>query len=116
MEFFQLKGSELPILKLQVIKDGVFNHLNFMEELQNARITFSMIDESNGLYKIFEKPAYIVEKKFDNPDAPDEYYIFYKWEKKDVNKSGRYVGEFAIKIHNDVLIVPINEKLYINII
>jgi hypothetical protein len=115
MEYTIIKGSELPILKLQVIKDGINNHIDFMSDLQNARITFSMIDESSGSYKIFEKSAYIVEKKFENPDAPDEYYIYYKWDKKDVNKSGRYIGEFAIKIGNDVLIVPINEKLYINI-
>lgn len=115
MEFYIQKGAVLPTLKMQIVKDGINNHLDFMEVLQNSKINFSMREEATGVYKILNNPAYIVEKIFDNPDAPDEYYIYYNWEAKDTRKPGRFIGEFSIKTGEGVLIVPIREQLYINI-
>jgi hypothetical protein len=115
MEFYIQKGAVLPTLKLQIVKDGINNHLDFMEVLQNAKIQFSMREESTGIYKILSNPSYIVEKIFDNSDAPDEYYIYYDWKARDTKNSGRYIGEFSIKTNDGVLIVPISEQLFINI-
>jgi hypothetical protein len=115
MELYIQKGAVLPTLKLQIVKDGVNNHLDFMDVLQNAKIQFSMREEGTGIYKILSNPAYIVDKVFDNPDAPDEYYIYYNWLVKDTKKAGRYIGEFSIKTNEGVLIVPIREQLFINI-
>lgn len=115
MKFFIQKGAVLPTLKLQIVKDGVNFHQDFMDVLQNAKIRFSMREESTGIYKILSNPAYIVDKIFDNPDAPAEYYIYYNWNSKDTNRNGRYIGEFSIKTSEGVLIVPIREQLFINI-
>ena len=115
MEFFIKQNATLPTLKLQVVKDGRNDFRSFMETLQNAIITFSMVNTDNGILKIASKPAYITEKFFDNPDAPQEFYIYYNFTAKDTKTPGRYMGEFSITTTEGELIVPIRESLFINI-
>jgi hypothetical protein len=115
MEFFIKQNATLPTLKLQVLKDGRNDFRSFMETLQNAIITFSMVNTDNGILKIASKPAYITEKFFDNPDAPQEFYIYYNFTANDTKTPGRYMGEFSITTTEGELIVPIRESLFINI-
>jgi len=115
MEFFIKQNATLPTLKLQVVKDGRNDFRSFMETLQNAIITFSMVNTDNGILKIASKPAYITEKFFDNPDAPQEFYIYYNFTANDTKTPGRYMGEFSITTTDGELIVPIRESLFINI-
>jgi len=115
MEFFIKKAATLPVLKMQIVKDGRNDFRNFMESLENATITFSMRDEGTGVLKIASKRAYITEKFLDNPDAPTEYYIYYQFTTSDTAKVGRFVGEFSITTSQGELIVPIRENLYINV-
>jgi hypothetical protein len=115
MEFFIKQNATLPTLKLQVVKDGRNDFRSFMETLQNAIITFSMVNTDNGILKIASKPAYITEKFFDNPDAPQEFYIYYNFIANDTKTPGRYMGEFSITTTDGELIVPIRESLFINI-
>ena len=117
MDFFIKQNSELPILKMEVVKDGRTNSYKvFDEELENSTIRFSMKDESNGIQKIMMNNAYITEKKQINPDSPKEYYIFYKWSKKETKRKGRYIGEFHIVNSMGEIILPIRETLFINIV
>jgi len=115
MEFFIKQNATLPTLKLQVVKDGRNDFRSFMETLQNAIITFSMVNTDNGILKIASKPVYITEKFFDNPDAPQEFYIYYNFTANDTKTPGRYMGEFSITTTEGELIVPIRESLFINI-
>ena len=94
MEFFIRKDSTDPILKMQLVLDGRNDFNNFHDKLSNSTIYFST-----------------------TPNAPTEYYIYYKWTKNNVNKVGRYEGQFIIYFHSDntELIVPIREDLYITI-
>ena len=117
MEFFIKQNSNLPILKMDVVKDGRTDAANnFYSVLDNANIRFSMKSEDNGIQKIFMQPAYLTEKNRTNPDSNREYYIYYKWSAKDTNKKGRFIGEFLIELSNGELIGPIRENLYINIV
>ena len=117
MEFFIRHKSELPILKMQVVRDGRTDaHKIFDADLDTATIRFSMKNEANGIEKILMNNAYITEKIQVNPDAPYEYYIYYKWGKRDTNTKGRFIGEFHIHNSMGKLIAPIRENLYINII
>jgi hypothetical protein len=117
MEFFIQQNTTLPILKMDVIRDGrTDSWKDFYSVLDNANIRFSMKSEDNGIQKIFMQPAYLTEKDRTNPDSDREYYIYYKWTQKDTNRKGRFVGEFLIQLSNGELIGPIREKLYINII
>ena len=117
MEFFIRKDSLTPVLKMQLVQDGRNDFMDFHEKLANSSIYFSMKDIKTGIPKLINKPASIVAKQTISPNAPTEYYIFYKWTKKDVNKEGRFEGQFIIYFHDDgsELIAPIRENLYINI-
>ena len=93
MEFFIKQNSNLPILKMDVVRDGrTESWKNFYDVLDNATIRFSMKSENDGIQKIFMRPAYITEKERTNPDSPREYYIYYKWRGKDTAKKGRFIG------------------------
>ena len=117
MEFFIQQNTTLPILKMDVIRDGrTDSWKEFYSVLDNANIRFSMKSEDNGIQKIFMQPAYLTEKTKTNPDSNREYYIYYKWSAKDTNKKGRFIGEFLIELSNGELIGPIRENLYINIV
>jgi hypothetical protein len=117
MEFFIKQNSELPILKMKVVKDGRTNAANvYNSELDNATIRFSMKEESSGIPKILMNNAYITAMTQTEPDSPTEYYIYYRWAQRDTNRKGRYIGEFSVVNDLGELIAPIRETLYINII
>ena len=79
MEFFIKKNATLPLLKLQVVKDGRSDYNNFMELLETSTIFFSMVNSETGIPKITSRPGGFVEKTFDDPNAEPEYYIYYKY-------------------------------------
>ena len=117
MEFFIKQNSELPILKMQVVRDGRTDAYKIFDaDLDTATIRFSMKNTDNGIQKILMNNAYITTKTKNNSDSPTEYYIYYKFSKRDTNRKGRYEGEFHIVNSMGELIAPIREILYINII
>lgn len=117
MEFFIRKDSTDPILKMQLVLDGRNDFNSFHDKLANSSIYFSMKHVDTGILKVANKKAYIVSKIPTSPNAPTEYYIYYKWTKNNVNKVGRYEGQFIIYFHSDntELIVPIREDLFITV-
>jgi uncharacterized protein (TIGR02145 family) len=113
MEFFIKKNATLPLLKLQVVKDGRSDYNNFMELLETSTIFFSMVNSETGIPKITSRPGGFVEKIFDDPNAEPEYYIYYQFTKQDTSIEGRYEGQFLIKTFEGNVILPIREKLFI---
>jgi hypothetical protein len=114
MEFFIKKNANLPVLKMQVVKDGRAGYLELMESLEVSSIYFSMVNTSNGIPKIVSAPAYIVPLILSD-GAPTEYYVYFKFTERDTNTVGRYQGQFLIKNDEGNLILPIREDLYINV-
>jgi hypothetical protein len=114
MEFFIRKNATLPVLKMQVVKDGRTGYLEIMESLESATIYFSMINTETGIPKIVSAPCYIVSLILAD-GAPTEYYIYYRFTSRDTNTTGRYTGQFLVKNNDGNLIMPIREDLYINI-
>ncbi|MEY4571773.1 MAG: hypothetical protein RLZ10_984 [Bacteroidota bacterium] len=115
MNFFIKKNATLPVLKLEVVKDGRNEFNNFMSLIEQSAIFFSMVDVETGIPKISSRPAGFVEKVLINPDSEPEYYIYYQFTPKDTNKVGRYEGQFMLRSDDGVLILPIREKLFINV-
>ena len=113
MEFFIKRNATLPVLKLQVVKDGRSDYNNFMELLETSSIFFSMVNSETGIPKIISKPAGFVEKTFIDPNAEPEYYIYYQFTNTDTNLIGKYEGQFLVKTDDGNLILPIREKLFI---
>jgi hypothetical protein len=115
MEFFINKGATLPVLKMQVVKDGIADITEFMSLIENSLIYFSMIDVKTGGYKILNKKAGFVEKTFIDPNAETEYYVYYKFTSSDTSREGLYEGEFVFITDTGTYILPIREKLTIKI-
>lgn len=125
MTFFIKQNSELPILKMEIINDGRNTYQKFHEAIQDAEITFSMVNADTGIIKISEAPCYI--KRKDIEGCVEEYLICYQWKKRDTKEKGNYIGTFNIHFNGNIsseateypngdLIMPICEKLNISIL
>jgi hypothetical protein len=114
MEFYIKKNATLPVLKMQVVKDGRAGFQELMEDLEVSTIFFTMVDVETGIPKIVSAPCQIVSLILPE-GAPTEYYIYFKFTSRDTNTVGRYEGQFLIKNDEGNLILPIREQLYINV-
>jgi hypothetical protein len=114
MEWYIKKGATLPVLKMQVVKDGRSGYQQLMEMLETSSIYFTMIDVYTGIPKIVSAPAEIVNLIL--PEGSNqEYYVYFRFTARDTDTPGRYEGQFLIKSEEGNLILPIRESLYINI-
>lgn len=121
MVFNIRQNATLPILKMEVIKDGR-NDFNKLESLlPNAAVTFSMKDSKTGIYKIVNLAGEIYMKEPCTEDGKKEYYIGYQFTANDTKTPGIYIGQFKLNMFDDdntlygELFVPIKEELYIHI-
>ena len=114
MEFFIKKNATLPVLKMQVVKDGRAGYLELMQALEVSTIFFSMVEVGTGIPKVVSAPCEIVSLILPE-GASTEYYIYFKFSKYDTDTVGRYQGQFLIKNDEGNLILPIREELYINV-
>jgi hypothetical protein len=114
MEFYIKKNATLPVLKMQVVKDGRAGYQQLMEDLVVSTIYFSMVDVETGIPKIISAPCSIVPLILPEGATP-EYYIYFQFTARDTNTVGRYQGQFLIKNDEGNLILPIREELYVNI-
>ena len=115
MEFYINQNATLPLLKLEAINNGKNSVEPLMEMIEKSTIFFSMKNQSTGEYKILNSSAGFVEKTFIEPNAKVEYYLYYKFSQSDTSESGKYEGEFMLRSDDGTMILPITEKLFINI-
>lgn len=118
MVFSINKNATLPQLKLELINDGRNDFHKFHEQIQNANIFFTMTDINTGVKKIAKKITYPVQKLPENDCVGEEFYIAYNFTTRDTAVAGNFVGQFEIEFldGSGLLIVPIQEPLYINIL
>jgi len=118
MDFSINKGSTLPILKMELIKDGRYTYHEFNNMLQNSKVYFSMANITTGVKKIGKKSAICILKDEYDGCKDEEYYIAYQFTSKDTAKPGSYVGNFTIEFQDGsgTLVVPIREELYIHVL
>jgi hypothetical protein len=120
--FYIKEGATLPILRMELIDDGLSDFRKFHQAIQNAEITFTMVNDDTGVTKIAHAPAYI--KLRESNTCFEEYLVCYNWKKRDTNEIGNFTGTFEItfgSIKNDdgttypngMLIMPIRESLRI---
>lgn len=124
MTFFLTKNSTLPNLRMEVINDGRNDFRKAYLALQAATVSFSMTNMETGIKKIANARAYVVEKEDTN--CEEAYIIEYRWNKRDTDTPGNYIGQFKIKFDDNIsidgmtfpkgeLIAPIAEDLIITI-
>jgi hypothetical protein len=122
MEFFIRQGASDPILKMRMIDDGKNDKSSFNDLLENSDIKFEMFNVEDDVYEILDGNCNITTrtKKFNN--TTDEYYITYRFTESQTSNKGRYEGKITVQFLDTngdpttKLILPIREKLYINII
>jgi hypothetical protein len=115
MEFFINKNNTLPILKMQLVKDGINSISGATQIIEKSIIYFSMKNVEDGSQKILNKKGGFVEKIFIEPNASTEYYVYYKFTSSDTSREGLYEGEFVFITDTGTYILPIREKLTIKI-
>lgn len=118
MEFFINKNASLPLLKMELIQDGRNDFQSFYEYIQNADIYFTMTDVVTGVKKIAKKRATTQLVVPQSDCTGEEYYIVYRFTRRETAVSGRFIGQFEIVFLDGTgtLIVPIREDLFINIL
>jgi hypothetical protein len=75
------------------------------------------MDCNSCKWKVFNKQGLIIPVESDC-GTKQEYYIGYKFSKKETNQAGMFKGEFKIDFLDDgcTLIVPIREDLIIHVL
>jgi len=118
MEFHINKNSTLPVLKMELIKDGRNDFSKFYEKVENANVTFTMTDVVTGVIRIGKAYATFEQVLPKSDCVGDEYYITYKFAGNQTAVAGRYLGKFEVTFNDGSgnLIVPIREELYVNIL
>ena len=121
MEFQIRQDSSEPILKLRMIQDGLNDKTSFNDMLENASITFEMINSVTGEYEILNGFCDLVLRTKLYNQTTDEYYITYKFTEQQTQNIGKFEGKIIVQFRDtnlnptSKLILPIKEKLYINI-
>ena len=118
MEFHINKNSTLPVLKLELIKDGRNDFQRFYDKVEDSVLTFTMTDIVTGVIKIGKATAHYQQVLPESDCVGDEYYLTYQFTQKQTSVAGRYVAKFEITFNDGsgTLIVPINEDLYVNVL
>ena len=122
MEFFIRQGATDPILKLRLVDDGKNDKSSFNDLLENSNITFEMFDVQTEQYQILNGECNITTRTKKFSQTTDEYYITYRFTENGTSVKGRFEGVVTIQFLDtdssptNKLIVPIKEKLFINII
>lgn len=122
MEFYIRQNSTLPILKLELIDDGKNDKSSFNEKLENCDITLDLINIENNIPYILNSPCNITNKIKKNNFITNEYFIIHHFTTEETSIIGRYEGKINIQffdnnmVNTDLLILPLKEKLFINIV
>ena len=122
MEFIIRQGASDPILKMRMIDDGKNDKSSFNDLLENATITFEMFDVNTGEPVLLNETCNITTRTKLYHQTTDEYYIIYRFTEEQTSEVGKYEGRITIQFTDGLctqlgkLILPVKEKLYINII
>lgn len=122
MEFFIRQGATDPILKLRLIDDGKNDKSSFNDQLENSDITFEMFDVETEQYQVLNGECLLTTRTKKYDQTTEEYYITYRFTENNTSLKGRFEGLITVQFLDsssnptNKLIVPIKEKLFINVI
>jgi hypothetical protein len=114
MEWFIKKNSTLPVLKINVIKDGRSDYDRTMRYLNETDIFFSMVDTQTGIPRISSRPAGLMKKEQLSTSAETEYYVYYQFTPFDTKKVARYKGQFLFRNDTGIMTLPLNQDILID--
>lgn len=122
MDFFIRQGTTKPSLKLRLVDDGKNDKSSFNDLLENSNIYFEMFEYDTNIPIILNANCTLSKRTKKYNQTTDEYFIKFDFNEIQTSTIGRYEGKVTIEFLDtnsqiaDKLILPIKEKLYINII
>jgi len=121
MEFYIRQGASDPILKMRLIDDGKNDKSSFNDLLESADITFEMSESKTDVPVILNGTCLLTTRTKLYNQTTDEYYITYRFTGEQTSEIGKFEGKIMVQF-NDTdgnpttkLILPVKEKLFINI-
>ena len=121
MEFHIRQGASDPILKMRMIQDAKNDKTSFNNLLASGSIiTFDMFDVTTGEPLVLGGECLLTNRITLYNQTTPEYYITYRFTEDQTSQVGRFEGKVTIQFSVDgtpttKLILPVKEKLYINI-
>jgi hypothetical protein len=114
MNFFIKRRSTLPLLRVEVNKDGRndFHHNQNLSEISNVYI--SLIDYYTKQPKYLSKPCTVTSEV---TSGGTSYYINYQFSYFETEEESKYEVQFSlINSNGNVIILPLREKIYANVV
>jgi hypothetical protein len=121
MEFYIRQGASDPILKMRLIDDGKNDKSSFNDLLENSDISFDMVESKTGEPIVLSYPCSLTTRDKKYHQTTEEYYIIHRFTEEQTAEIGKYEGKITIQFKDTnanpttKLILPVKEKLYINI-
>ena len=121
MEFYIRQGASDPILKMRLIDDGKNDKSSFNDLLESADITFEMSESNTDVPVILNGTCLLTTRTKLYNQTTDEYYITYRFTEEQTSNIGKFEGKIIIQFLDTngnpttKLILPVKEKLFINI-
>lgn len=122
MEFFIRQGASDPILKMRLIDDGKNDKSSFNDLLETGcTITFEMSDVKTGEPVVLNSECFLTNRTKLYNQTTDEYYITHRFSETHTSEIGKFEGKITIQFLDTnqnpttKLILPVKEKLFINI-
>ena len=115
MEFYIKKNSTLPILKMEIIKDGRsdYEYNSFLSG--GTSFLISLFDNQNDKFLFASKECYMTSEISSFGDETS-YYLNYQFSNKETLNEGRYEVQISIPSENGIILLPLQEKFYVNIL
>jgi hypothetical protein len=107
---------------MRLIDDGKNDKSSFNDMLENSDITFEMTEQKTGIPHILNGQCLLTTRTKRYDQTTDEYYITFRFTEEQTSEIGKFEGKVTIQFLDTnsspttKLILPIREKLYINII
>lgn len=122
MEFFIRQGASEPILKMRLIDDGRNDKSYLNDLLENSNITFEMSDVKTGNPVVLNSDCLLTTRTKKYNQTTDEYYITHRFTESHTSEIGKFEAKIIVQFLDTnsnpttKLILPIREKLYVNVI
>lgn len=114
MNFFIKKRATLPILRVEVNKDGRSNFYNNQNLSDISNVYVSFIDFYTKQPKYLSRPCTITSEV---TSGETSYYVNYQFSHFETEEETKYEAQFSIINNNGyVIILPLKEKVFVNIV
>lgn len=107
MEFNIRQRATLPYLEVNLIKSGRLDYNYIKTDLSNATINFYMKNVDNGFYKVAKGDVFY---------SAEINSLYFQFNKRNTSELGRFEGEFKITTDQGDVILPLREKIFINVL